>query len=158
MMTHERHWLVVMRVLRLPHPLTSPLPNLSPCAPVCLSTFPWQSEGQLWLGRAGWSGAASGPIGRLGWSWPSSGSSPAQTARPTCTTDRQTHTHTDRQTDYSLDRRRHPGAVDKVLLPHHSDSLQVDLGAAQLLPAVVLVALSLGDAAELTRGLKHVFH
>lgn len=48
--------------------------------------------------------------------------------------------------------------VDKVLLPHHSDSLQVDLGTAQLFPAVVLVALSLGDAAELARGLKHVLH
>lgn len=70
------------------------------------------------------------------------------------------HWQTDRQTGYSLDcrRRRHPGAVDKVLLPHHSDSLQVDLGAAQLLPAVVLIALPLGDAAELTRGLKDVFH
>lgn len=55
-------------------------------------------------------------------------------------------------------RRRHPGAANKVLLPHHSDSLQVDLGAAQLLPAVVLVALPLGDAAELTRGLKDVLH
>lgn len=63
---------------------------LSPCAPVYPSTCPWQSGGPLWLGRAGWSGAASGPVGRLGWSWPSSGSSPAQTARPACTTDRQT--------------------------------------------------------------------
>lgn len=107
------------------------------------------------MGRAGWSGAASGPVSRLGWSWPSSGSSPAQTARPACTTDRQT----DKQTGYSLDcRRRHPGAADKFLLPHHSDSLQVDLGAAQLLPAVVLVALPLGDAAELTCGLKDVLH
>lgn len=127
-------------------------PYLSPCAPLYLSTSPWRSEGRLWLGRAGWSGAASGPIGRLGWSWPSSGSSPVQTARPACTTDRQT------ETDYSLDRHRCPDAVDKVLLPHHSDSLQVDLGAAQLLPGVVLVALSLGDAAELARGLKHVLH
>lgn len=69
------------------------------------------------------------------------------------------HWQTDTQTDYSLDRRRRrPVAVDKVLLPHHTDSLQVDLCAAQLLPAVVLVALSLGDAAELPRGLKHVLH
>lgn len=110
------------------------------------------------MGRAGWSGAASEPIGRLGWSWPSSGSFPAQTARPACTTDRHTDKQTHRQTDYSLGRDRRPGVVDKVLLPHHSDSLQVDLGATQLLPAVVLVAFSLGDATELTRGLKHVLH
>lgn len=42
--------------------------------------------------------------------------------------------------------------------PHHSDSLQVDLGAAQFLPAVVFIALSLGDAAELARRLEDVFH
>lgn len=66
------------------------------------------------------------------------------------------HWQTDKQTDYSLGCSRRSGMTDKVLLPHHSDPLQVDLGAAQLLPAVVLVALSLGDTAELTRWLKHV--
>lgn len=41
---------------------------------------------------------------------------------------------------------------------YHSDSLQVDLGAAQLLPAVMPVALPLGHAAELSGGLEHVSH
>lgn len=41
---------------------------------------------------------------------------------------------------------------------YHSDSLQVDLGAAELLPAVMFVTLSLRDAAELACRLEDVFH
>lgn len=45
----------------------------------------------------------------------------------------------------------------KVSVRYHSDPLQVHLCPPQLLPAVVFVALPLGDATELARGLKDVF-
>ena len=41
---------------------------------------------------------------------------------------------------------------------HHPDALQVHLGPAQLLPAVMAVAAALGDAAEVARQLKDVPH
>lgn len=45
----------------------------------------------------------------------------------------------------------------KLAVRYHSDPLQVHLRPPQLLPAVVFVALPLGDTTKLARGLKDVF-
>lgn len=41
---------------------------------------------------------------------------------------------------------------------YHSDPLQVDLGSAEFLPAIMFVTLPLGNATELSGRLKDVFH
>lgn len=121
---------------------------------VYLSTSPWQSAGQLWLGRAEWSGATSEPIIQRDWSWPSSDSFPVQTARPACTTDRERRGTVVLWTHSLLLR------VNEALLaaPYHSDSLQVNLSTAEFLPTVMFVTLPLRHTTELTSRLEHVFY